>query len=617
MIGRKKIKKMFHYFILGFLLLNLTAFGTMIGNTASVKADLIDLDTESIDKDKPYMQVEVETEDLNLAVEDGFYERNEGDELSEISNEGNSREIGLKSERRTPYVYQDDCDDCKSDYSKDRVCDICEKCEECKACIECVKEKKEIPEKKPKEQKKDIVKKCDFKINGYKYLKDTKTGLKDWKIILENSQGKILDHYLTDDNGYYEFSGLCEDKYLVYEEKRAGWKLTMPEAGSYTVDFSHDKYKDKKYETYDFYNAPGIGGRKIDDSTKKGISDWKIYLQAENGGDWETVRETSTSEEGYYSFFSIEKGKYRLLEEARKGWEYVNYDRKIIEFGNEPVFVDFYNKKKEKAPSGGGGVKLPPSKIVVSKYKDIDGLASTTLDRELIKDISWSYDLHKDGDYLMTRSTVDGVAVFDGLAPGNYLISEVNKEGWTNVIPADGKIEIKITHHETKNIYFVNHKPDVAGEEGAPVLKIDKTVLTPTVIQGARNVPYKIVVHNTGNLTAFDVVISDILPEGLLHTNDNSLTKTWEMGDLKPGEKFELNFFVDVGLNVAPNKYINTAEAIAANHKKVTDTAQLEIKPREGVLPVTGIDTTELLGIFGLFLGLSGTGMALRKKYVF
>jgi hypothetical protein len=94
----------------------------------------------------------------------------------------------------------------------------------------------------------------------------------------------------------------------------------------------------------------------------------------------------------------------------------------------------------------------------------------------------WTVNLTKDGAVINSVPTAaDGKFAFIELAAGEYTVSELLKEGWNVVSPAEGKATAIITDVSVTDLVFVNQlAPVVAAvsEVVAPVVAENATVLT-------------------------------------------------------------------------------------------------------------------------------------------
>ncbi len=156
--------------------------------------------------------------------------------------------------------------------------------------------------------------------------------------------------------------------------------------------------------------------------------------------------------------------------------------------------------------------------------------------------------------------------------------------------------------------------PIVLGEAGAPILTITHQALSPFVNPGSKGVEYKIVVTNTGDLTSYETVLTNVLPDDLTYSDDGSQTKSWLLGDLEPGASRTISVKVDVSLEAEPQDYISLASTRSKNHPEVSAPADVEVRLIK-VLADTGFS----LGQFIFLLALIGLAVGSRqqlKKYL-
>ncbi len=159
---------------------------------------------------------------------------------------------------------------------------------------------------------------------------------------------------------------------------------------------------------YEYIPALCINGSKINDCTGEGIPGWEICLIKPDG----EIVCTTTDENGDYSFCGLEPGEYEVCEETRNSWVPIDpicIDVTLVEESAEGV--DFHNEPllciEGRKISGCNG----------------EGLAGWTIDL-----------LDYAGGVIRTAETNEtGYYEFSGLAPGDYRVCEVLKDGWMSV----------------------------------------------------------------------------------------------------------------------------------------------------------------------------------------
>lgn len=166
-------------------------------------------------------------------------------------------------------------------------------------------------------------------ISGQKYedingdgTKDAgEPGIEGWKIFIDYNDDGLLGGsepwVETDNNGYYEFTGLVSGSYTVAEVQQTGWTQTKPVSGNYSVDVHTIVIS----ENNDFGNFKlgRIQGYKYSDENdngswnqgEKGIEGWEICLGKVC---------IKTNADGYYEFTGLAWGDYEISEEHQTGW---------------------------------------------------------------------------------------------------------------------------------------------------------------------------------------------------------------------------------------------------------------------------------------------------------
>jgi uncharacterized repeat protein (TIGR01451 family) len=242
----------------------------------------------------------------------------------------------------------------------------------------------------------------------------------------------------------------------------------------------------------------------------------------------------------------------------------------------------------------------------------------------------------------------DGHYCFDPVAPGSYRLEEVLQDGWTPTTPVSPPYyELRIEEEENLIYDFGNYQDiqnnnsfsiagsssgsssgrssggvDVLGETGAPNLTIDKIVNTEYVNPGDTGIEYKVIITNSGNMTAFAVSLNDSLPDGLVFAGTEEAFKSWIVGDIEPGASTTVDYLVDVRESALPGVYTNLAVAVASNHDQVSASADLEVRDTTvlglggGELEPTGFSMKEFIVLVGLLIALAISAAILRKKYI-
>lgn len=152
-----------------------------------------------------------------------------------------------------------------------------------------------------------------------------------------------------------------------------------------------------------------------------------------------------------------------------------------------------------------------------------------------------------------------------------------------------------------------------------PILELDKTTSQPFSNPGG-TYDFTLTVANRGSVTATNVVVSDILPNGFIAAD--SITR-WDIGDLAPQASRTIALKVNVGILTAAGSYTNIAKAVADNYGEVIAEAPMEIRTGTVLgtsfpeLPNTGPGSTMIIyfkvNLLALIAGITFNVLS-RKK---
>ncbi len=179
------------------------------------------------------------------------------------------------------------------------------------------------------------------------------------------------------------------------------------------------------------------------------------------------------------------------------------------------------------------------------------------------------------------------------------------------------------TYTNTAKVTSINHPTifdevdvkvsgEVKGEEAFPELKIIKTAKTQSAKPG-ETIDYFITVINTGDADAIDVVVKDVLPEGFVDEEGNSII-VFELDLLEKGNSWTKVFPIKIEEDTVEGDYENVANVKAENFPdEVEDKAVVRVK----VLPKTGntLNTLLLISFGALLIGLFGLIKFAGKKF--
>ena len=275
-------------------------------------------------------------------------------------------------------------------------------------------------------------------------VKDSGEGaLSNWKVFLDADKDGVLDSgektATTDSSGNYKFTALAAGSYRVREVTNSGWRRTAPSSGYFDVTLTSGQASTGK----NFGNTQKVlisgtlfndlDGDGTKDSGEGGLSNWKVYLDSDKDGVWDsTEKYVMTNTSGSYTFKTLAAGSYRVREVLPSGWRRTTpssgYFDLTLSNGGSSTGKNFGNTQK----------------ILIS------GTVFNDLDGDKIKDSGevglsgWKVFIDSDSDgvwdssekYVTTSSS--GSWSFKNLAAGTYRVRVVQQTGWTRTTPTSG-----------------------------------------------------------------------------------------------------------------------------------------------------------------------------------
>ena len=228
-------------------------------------------------------------------------------------------------------------------------------------------------------------------ISGYKFSDIDKDqswdygdepGLGGWVILLF-SGFRFLDKTITENDGYYVFTGLSIGKYSLLEVPQLGWVCTYPnilgfqqvrisECNLNVTDVNFGNFGLGRISGSKFEDVDGNGNWDIGEPT---IGNWEIVLTGfDSNGNPVSMTRSTRSLDGFYVFTGIGPGTYIVSETLQDGWmqKYPgsgSYDITLTICHMKDTGNDFGNFKIP--PSLGGG---PPPSLALAGITEIAGV---------------------------------------------------------------------------------------------------------------------------------------------------------------------------------------------------------------------------------------------------
>lgn len=261
------------------------------------------------------------------------------------------------------------------------------------------------------------------------------------------------------ETGNYMFDNLLPGTYKVCETLEDDWIQSYPELGSdcegsYGYEVVVSAGQDVLDQDFGNYQKGSITGYKFEDMDGDGgwgdesvLSEWIIYIDADNDGFLnEGEVWTTTDEGGYYSFVNLEPGDYVIREVSQDGWV-----QKLPSDGSGYEIT--LTSGEAEGDNNFGNFKKPA--ITVYKFNDLDGDGIRDIGEENNEPPlqNWTMALGWVGTrqqpeepagpdnqipieiVAMSLTGGDGSVRFTVDRPGDYKAFEVQQDGWSVTSP--------------------------------------------------------------------------------------------------------------------------------------------------------------------------------------
>ncbi|MFH0892728.1 MAG: SdrD B-like domain-containing protein [Candidatus Falkowbacteria bacterium] len=453
-----------------------------------------------------------------------------------------------------------------------------------------------------------------------------------WEYIIHDGTATTA---ISTIDGCATFDELPAGNYTITETLLFGWSFVDPADGKITVNLEECEDKTVKFVNFrepegsikvcKYEDADGSASTTGDRATTTAV--WQFTL---SGGTVATTTQSTVN--GCTVFGGLPEGDYTITETLPSGWSYVdpadgmaivNIKTDKKEHKSEDKTVDFVNYKQPASNGGGGGNGggNGGGGIPIFEIKNFQNVNSGC--DFLI--FSW-----------LTSKPAASRLIYDTVSHSDIGTSTAPNFGYAFSTTQDSE---EVTGHEESIIgldigktYYVRpvsvnnssiiFGPEISvntlssdtcvrGEEGEPILSITKKIDRVFARPGDKNIKFTVTVRNTGNLTAFNAVMTDTLPSGLSFVDNGTSSKTFMLGDLAPGASREIIISANIDRSAATGVYVNRAEARADNHEPVRTTADLEVRT---TLPETGFGFDELIALSAIMISLGTIGLYLGRK---
>ncbi|MFZ2414592.1 MAG: SdrD B-like domain-containing protein [Minisyncoccia bacterium] len=286
-------------------------------------------------------------------------------------------------------------------------------------------------------------------------------GVIDWGVY--NS-----DHFY---DFYYSIPSGSPSTQFVIGDRYSDWFDTEWQNQTGMSDNS-DSLDLKVYECISENPTPtgDIAGYKYNDLNKDGnwdeqepgLEGWNICIDGNKDGDCNDDGDnlqTTTNQEGFYSFRTLSVGTYQICEVMKGGWTSNSLCQEVVVTSGVETQANFFN------------YEIPTGSITACKYNDAnqDGIYDVGTDTPLSWSIRlWYYPEGEPAGHEVANETTNqtsGCFEFDNLSYGTYTVHENQTTGWTQTAPTpDGSPQVVISETNSHpQVTFLNYNNNPTG----------------------------------------------------------------------------------------------------------------------------------------------------------
>jgi uncharacterized delta-60 repeat protein len=280
--------------------------------------------------------------------------------------------------------------------------------------------------------------------------KDSGEGpLAGWQVFIDADKDGVLDaaetRTTTDAAGNYRFANLAAGAYRVRQVRPSGWRATSPSSGYRDVTLAGGQsVTGRNFANTQTVLISGtlfndLDGDGAKDSGEAGLSGWRVYIDADNDGVFDSIeRSVLTDSSGNYKFNALPAGTYRVREVRQSGWRVT-------------------------APGGGvhtltlsGGQTATSKRFGNTRNVLISGTVFNDLDGDRVRDGGeaglggWRVFIDADADGVFDSTEISvptdssGNYRFTTLGAGTYRLRVVQPSGWARTSPTGGYFSVTL-----------------------------------------------------------------------------------------------------------------------------------------------------------------------------
>jgi hypothetical protein len=265
------------------------------------------------------------------------------------------------------------------------------------------------------------------------------TVLGEWKIVLEDTSGNMIDYDRTDSLGQYSLYVFQPGRYVVREVQRRAWVQSYPANETYTIDIPNLSTVSNGNDFGNYYSPAtrSISGTSYDDRNRNalfdlaeaGVEGFQIKLTGVTIDNHSIGRSRITDSTGFFQFPNLPAGNYSIKILPRMGWWPSTATQ--IALTIDTTTSDSGNNF--------GSYAIAPGSIGGTVYNDANNDALPDNSEPGLP--GWTVEL-SGATYFGTTSNEsvpsDGSGHYSlaGIWPGQYTVSEIFHNNWRQTQPA-------------------------------------------------------------------------------------------------------------------------------------------------------------------------------------
>lgn len=266
-----------------------------------------------------------------------------------------------------------------------------------------------------------------YKLKVHKYIDANGNGRPDAgerpmaNVAFTANNGEGTRTLRTNANGDLEYTNMPGGRWSVREWVPDGWRNTSPNPMVITLASDRTIY---------FGNAQiqRLGGLRIEkfrddnengtrDGSEPMLSGWSFTITGPNG----YTNTVTTEANGTFVIGGLTPGRYVITENLTAGW---------VNTTGLTRAVDVLDDQSANAVFGNNEIPENRGSIIIQKFEDVNGDRTRNSDENMLS--GWTFRVAGPDFDREVATDANGQSLITNLAPGRYIVTEINQDGWEN-----------------------------------------------------------------------------------------------------------------------------------------------------------------------------------------